>query len=153
MKSYGCNIRMQNYKINSISTNETVGNQIELTTLLEKLTYLQTLSYIPHAGNVFLIGGEVFDDHWHVRVLGVCQLGIEIDIQRTLATGTLLKLECVFRLKQNILQMATDNGAVKLLETLSEKLIIVKISLRCGNHIDYIEMGSEFRAVDILYQM
>jgi hypothetical protein len=80
-------------------------------------------------------------------------LGIEIDIQRTLATGTLLKLECVFRLKQDILQMATDNGAVKLLETLPKKLIIVKISLRCGNHIDYIEMGSEFRAVDILYQM
>ena len=121
---------MQNYKINSTFTNEAVGNQIELTTLLEKLTYLQTLSYIPHAGNVFLIGGEVFDDHWHFRVLGVCQLGIEIDIQRTIATSTFLKLEGVFRLKQNILQVTTDNGAVKLLETLPKKLIIVKISLR-----------------------
>lgn len=73
----------------------------------------------------------MLDNHGHTRVFRRGQPGIEFKIQRSLTTGTLLKLEGVFRLQQDILQVATHNGAVKFVETFMEELIIEENTSEC----------------------
>ena len=87
----------------------------------------QPLPHVLHTRQIFLVGSQVLDNHGHVRILGGGQLGIKIDIQRTLAAGALLKLEGVFLFQQDIFQVAAHDGAVEFLETLAEELVVEEV--------------------------
>ena len=53
----------------------------------------QQIPNILHTRHILLIGREVLDDHGHTGVLGGGQLGVELDVQRTLATNMAFLLQ------------------------------------------------------------
>ena len=48
--------------------------------------------------------------------------------------------------------MTAHDGAMQLLETLHEKLIIEEIPAGRGNHVHHIEVGAEHLTIHIFYQ-
>ena len=94
----------------------------------------------------------MLDDHGHADILGRSQPDISLDVQLAFATGTLLKLEGIFLLQHDILQMTTHNGSMQFPEAFLKELIIIKIPSWRGNHVHHIQVGAKLRTVYILYQ-
>ena len=110
---------------------------------------LQPLPYIPHAGGIFVVGGEVFYYHRHPRVLSVGQAGVELKLERALAACAFFELECIFLLEAYVLEMAAADRSMQLFEAFVKELVVEEISLRGCDHVHDIQMGSEFGTVHI----
>ena len=92
----------------------------------------------------------MFYYHRHRRVFRIGKPCIKLNIEGSLSTGALLKLERIFLLQPYILEMAAADGPVQLFKAFMQELIIEEIFPWGCDHVHDIQVGAELRTVHIL---